>query len=188
MGPLRDVMEKLPMFGDMIPEGANLDDSELVRTKAMVSSMTKDERRDIELFRKHPSRLTRVAKGSGRTPKEVADLLQRFAFMRQMMGSVGQQAGMLGRIPGMKQLAMARNLRSAVRTGGLEGNPMMAGLAEELLQAAVADQGGGFGGFGGFGGMGMPGGGGGGTRRAVDKDKKKALRKQQKQARKKSRR
>ncbi len=177
MGPLQDIFEKLPGFSDAMPEGFSVDDKELIKVKAMVSSMTRDERRNAELFRREPSRLRRVAKGSGREPKEVAELLQRFAFMQQMMGNIGSQAGMLGKLPGMKQLAMARNLKSAVKTQGLEHNPMMANLADELLQAAVAEQGG----------M-VPGGGvpPTTTRRAKKEDKKKK-RKAQRKARRKSR-
>ncbi|MCZ7684267.1 MAG: hypothetical protein M5U28_38030 [Sandaracinaceae bacterium] len=48
-------------------------------------------------------------------------------FMRRMMGDIGQQAGLLSKIPGMKQMAMAKRLNEMVKTGGLESNPMMAG-------------------------------------------------------------
>jgi signal recognition particle subunit SRP54 len=109
--------------------------------------------------------------------------------MQSLMGQIGQQAGMLQRLPGMKQLAMANKLRDAVKTGGLEFNPMMANLADSLLEAAVAG-----GGQGGLAGMpGMPGflnrPGAPGTRKVkLDPQKRKAQRKAQKQARKKSRR
>ncbi len=212
MGPLKDLMEKLPMFGDAMPEGMNLDEKELDRTKAMVSSMTKQERRDVTLFRDQPSRIERVAKGSGREAKEVGELLQRFVFMRQMMGDIGKQAGLLSKIPGMKQFANARRLRDVVKTGGLEQNPMMAQLADQLLEAAVAEGGQGgmpaglppglAGGLPGMGGMGgMPGGfppglagafgagpaAPGGARSAKNKKKSKNKRKQQKKSRRKSR-
>ena len=189
MGPLKDIFEKLPMFGDAMPEGLNIDESELDRTKAMVSSMTKQERKDPSLFQKQASRINRVAKGSGREAKEVADLLQRFAFMRNMMGNIGQQAGMLGKIPGMKQIAQARRMRNVVKTGGLEGNPMMAGLADQLLEAAIAEGGapGGMGGMGGLAGMlgqtqAAP-----SAVRRVDRNKKKSKRKMQKKSRRKGR-
>jgi signal recognition particle subunit SRP54 len=184
MGPLQDMFEKLPFFADSVPEGFKVDDQELVRIKAMVSSMTRVERKRPELFAKQPSRIMRVAKGSGRTPKDVAELLQRFAFMQKMLGSIGQQAGFLQKMPGMKQLAMARRLREAVSTGGME-NPMMANLANELLEAAVAEggPGAGFPGMPGFGG-GAP----GPRKKIIDEAKRKQLRKLQKKARKKSRR
>ena len=143
MGPLGDILEKLPGFGDTMPEGAQIDDRELVRTKAIVSSMTRQERRDPDLFRKEPSRLKRVARGAGREANDVAELLQRFAFMRQMMGGIGQQAGMLSKLPGMRQLAGANQMRKLIRTGGagLDDNPMLANLADTLLEAAVAEGG-----------------------------------------------
>jgi signal recognition particle subunit SRP54 len=191
MGPLQDMFEKLPFFADSVPEGFKVDDKELVRIKAMVSSMTRDERKRPELFAKQPSRMRRVARGSGHTEKDLAELLQRFAFMQKMLGSIGQQASLLQKLPGMKQLAMAKRLRDAVSTGGLE-NPMMSNLATELLEAAVAD--------GGAdpskllqnlppGMAGMLGAGGAGVRKKpMDPNKRKQLRKLQKKARKKSRR
>jgi signal recognition particle subunit SRP54 len=183
MGPLQDMFEKLPFFADSVPEGFKVDDKELVRIKAMVSSMTRVERKRPELFAKQPTRIVRVAKGSGRTPKDVAELLQRFAFMQKMLGSIGQQAGFLQKMPGMKQLAMARRLREAVSTGGLE-NPMMANLANELLEAAVAEGGPGAG----LAGLPGLGGGPGPRKKVIDEAKRKQLRKLQKKARKKSRR
>ena len=174
MGPLQDLLDKVPFFADSVPDGFQVDEREIGQIKAIVSSMTKKERAQAELFQKEPSRIVRVARGSGTAEKQVAEILQRFAFMKQMMGSIGTQAGMLGKIPGMKQLAAANRLRDAVRTGGLEGNPMMANLADQLLEAAVADQGG----------LGPD----AGTRRTVNKNKKKSKRKMQKKSRRKSRR
>ena len=195
MGPLQDMLEKLPFFADSMPEGFQVDERELHKIKAIVSSMTKAERKGPKLFIEQPARVKRVAKGSGRSDREVADLLQRFSFMQSLMGQIGQQAGLLQRLPGMKQLAMANKLRDAVKTGGLEFNPMMANLADSLLEAAVA--GGGQGGLGGMPGMppGMPNlpaflrpGAPGPRKVKVDPQKRKAQRKAQKQARKKSRR
>jgi len=138
MGPLHELFEKLPFFADSVPEGFRVDEKELKRAEAIVSSMTKRERLEPELFAKERSRIIRVAKGSGRTEREVIDLLQRFSFMKQMMGDIGHQAGLLSRIPGMKQLAEARRLNEFVRATGLEANPMMSALANQLLEAAVA--------------------------------------------------
>jgi len=175
MGPLKDLIEKLPFFPDGMPEGMNVDERELHRVKALVNSMTPLERTKVELFQKDRSRLARVAKGAGRKEKDVAELVQRFMFMRNMMGNIGQQAGMLSKLPGMKQLAMANRLKDAVQMGGLEGNPLMAGLADSLLEAAVA---------------GHPGGAAPmSTKKSLpDKNRKKSLRKMQKKSKRKSRR
>jgi signal recognition particle subunit SRP54 len=176
MGPLQDLLDKVPFFADSVPDGFQVDEREIGQIKAIVSSMTRQERGKSELFEKQPTRLVRVAKGSGTSEKQVAEILQRFAFMKQMMGSIGSQAGMLSKIPGMKQMAAANRLRDAVRTGGLEGNPMMANLAESLLEAAVAEQGG------------LGPGGSQAPRKIVDKGKKKSKRKMQRKSRRKSRR
>jgi signal recognition particle subunit SRP54 len=204
MGPLKDVFEKLPMFGEAMPEGMTFDDRELKKVEAVVSSMTRDERKRPELFQKEPTRIARVAKGSGRKPEDVIELLQRFAFMRRLMEDIGQQAGFLAKLPGMKQLALARKMKDVVRTSGLEANPLLGGIADELLQAAVAGHG-----PDGPGrmlppglaqGLGLPGArlsgragasaiaSGPGARKSVaDRDKKKQKRKMEKKARKKSR-
>jgi signal recognition particle subunit SRP54 len=176
MGPLQDLLDKVPFFADSVPDGFQVDEREIGQIKAIVSSMTRQERAQAELFKKQPTRLKRVAKGSGTAEKQVAEILQRFAFMKQMMGSIGSQAGMLSKIPGMKQMAAANKLREAVKTGGLEGNPMMANLTDSLLEAAVAEHGG----FG-PGAAEAP-------RKVVNKGKKKSKRKMQQKSRRKSRR
>jgi signal recognition particle subunit SRP54 len=173
MGSLQDIVEKMPFFPEGMPEGMNLDDRELGRIEAIVNSMTAKERIDPDLFDAQPSRLERVARGCGREEKDVKELIARFKWMRELMGGIGQQAGMLAKIPGMKQMAMARKLRDKVRFQGAGG---MEGIAAEMLESAVAD-------------MGGPGGpkkqprGG-----KVSKARKKNKRKQQRKSRKKSRR
>jgi signal recognition particle subunit SRP54 len=190
MGPLQDIFEKLPFFADSVGDNFKVDERELHRAKAIVQSMTRGERSEPALFSKQPKRLVRVAKGSGCSEKDVADLIQRFSFMKQMMAGLGQQAGMLSRIPGMKQLASARQLKNMMQAGpDLAGNPMMANLASELLEAAVAEGGmpGGFPGMPGMRGQMPAQGPQPGARRPVDKNKKKAQRKKEKAARRKSR-
>jgi signal recognition particle subunit SRP54 len=128
MGSLSEMVEKIPGVADSLPEGAKIDDNELVRIGAMISSMTDDERRFPERFvvtsweevvdggkRKKKrsafydqSRLRRVARGSGHKETEVADLLNRFAMMRQVMMQIGMSSGLLGKIPGFKQLAQMK--------------------------------------------------------------------------------
>src|SRR5258708_7501958 len=50
MGPLKDMVDKIPGMSEAIPEGAQVDDRELVRIGSMISSMTDDERRHPERF------------------------------------------------------------------------------------------------------------------------------------------
>src|SRR5262249_35669970 len=133
---------------------------------------------------REPSRATRIAKGSGQPEQQVQELVQKFLFMKQMMEGLGANMGLLSKMPGMKDVAMARQLRKQMAAGrpGMIGNPGMAGKP-------------------GFGlpGMGMPGLGLGGagpgesmtkmrTLSAAERNAKKAQRKREKDARRKSRR
>ena len=119
MGPL--TAEEIPGLAAALPDGAEIDDEEeFGRIGAIVSSMTKDERRHPERFvvpssnaiveqdtGKRPgtivydatydmSRLRRVAQGPGRAVHEVVDLLNRFAMMRRMMMQIGRSSGPIG--------------------------------------------------------------------------------------------
>ena len=116
MGSLKDLVDKLPlggMFPGGLPEGVNLDDRELVRIEAIIQSMTRFEKADPYALIREPKRVERISKGSGNKPEAVNELVQKFLFMKQMMGGFGQNmGGMMGKIPGMKQAAMARNMKN----------------------------------------------------------------------------
>ena len=61
---------------------------------------------------------TRIAKGSGQPETQVQELVQKFLFMKQMMEGLGSNMGMLGRVPGMKGVAMAKQMRKQMAQGG----------------------------------------------------------------------
>jgi signal recognition particle subunit SRP54 len=62
---------------------AAIDDDELVRTKAIVQSMTPNERREPKIL--NGSRRARIANGSGHTVTEVNRLVDRFDAAAKMM-------------------------------------------------------------------------------------------------------
>jgi len=124
MGSLRDLVDKIPMLGGQIPEGVDLDDRELVRIEAMIQSMTRSEKLDPYVLVREPGRVKRIARGSGQPEQGVGELVQKFLFMKQMIGNVGQNMGLMGKIPGMKQMGMAKNLRKAMAAGGMPGMGM----------------------------------------------------------------
>ena len=163
MGSLKDIMAKLPMQG-MIPKDVNLDDRELVKVKAMIDSMTEQERMNPSVF--NESRVRRIAKGSGTRPNDVQDLIKRFKSMRQMMGMMGKGlGGMLGKIPGMGglgQLNQMRKMAQSMMGGG--GMPALPGMPDMFGGGAVA------------------------APKKIDREKLKKLRKASKDARKKNRR
>lgn len=197
MGSLKDLVDKLPlggMFPGGLPQDVNLDDNELVRIEAMIQSMTRFERKDPYALIREPTRAERIAKGSGRKVEEVNELIQKFVFMRQMMTGLGQNMGMLGKLPGFKQAAMAKNMKKMMEGGGMPGGfPGMPGMGGFPGMPGM----GGFPGMPGMGGFpGMMPGMGGATGESLTKMKtlspaernaKKAQRKRERDARKKGR-
>jgi len=192
MGSIKDLIAKMPGMGDMLPPGANLDDSELGRVEAIIQSFTRFERRDPYALIREPTRVTRISKGSGQPEPQVQELVQKFLFMKQMMGGLGQNMGMMGKIPGMKNIAMAKQLRKQMAQGGgmpgMGGFPGMPGMG----LPGMGMPGMGFPGMG-MSGMGMPGAGSESMTKmrsmsTAEKNAKKAQRKREKEARKKSRR
>ncbi len=124
MGSLKDLVDKLPLGGMLpggLPSDVNLDDRELVRIEAMIRSMTRMERADPYALIREPKRTERIAKGSGTNAKAVSELVQKFLMMKQMMSGLGQNMGLMGKIPGMKQFGMAKNLKKMMAGGGFPG-------------------------------------------------------------------
>jgi len=104
MGSLQDLVEKIPFFKQMTGGGA-IDDRQMVRVEAIISSMTPRERQQPDII--NDSRKRRIAAGCGLSVKDVNDLLKRFGQMRDMMknisksGLLGKLASGFGKIPGM---------------------------------------------------------------------------------------
>ncbi|HCF99894.1 MAG TPA: signal recognition particle protein [Chloroflexi bacterium] len=86
MGPLSNIMEMIPgMRGAMKQMGGmpNVDDKNFKRIEAIITSMTKHERRSPGLI--DGSRRKRIARGSGTSVQEVNELLNRFKDMQKLM-------------------------------------------------------------------------------------------------------
>jgi signal recognition particle subunit SRP54 len=108
MGPLGELMEKFPLFGEL-PEGFQFDEKALGKIVAMVDSMTKVERQRPDVISE--PRVKRIARGSGRSEREVRDLLKQYNTMRGVMRQIGDAPGLLSRLPGIKQLFQLRKLQ-----------------------------------------------------------------------------
>ena len=110
MGSLKELMERMPFFSG-VSDKVNIDDSEIIRIKSMIQSMTEKERRNPDLMFAR-SRQARVAKGSGHSIKDVAELMQRFTAMRQMMSRLGTNTSWMSKIPGLRQVESIRQMKS----------------------------------------------------------------------------
>ena len=97
MGSMTKLLGMLPGANNaaMKKQIDSLDDKELVRTQAIVQSMTPEERRNPKVL--NGSRRSRIARGSGRTVTEVNSLVDRFSaaqkVMKQMRSGGGMPAG-----------------------------------------------------------------------------------------------
>ena len=91
MGPLEDLLKMIPGMGRSLPPGMKIDERELVRTEAMIQSMTPEERRRPETI--DGSRRRRIARGSGTSVQDVNRLLRDFLLMRRMVTQMGRSTG-----------------------------------------------------------------------------------------------
>ncbi len=90
MGPVGKVMDMLPMAA---AAAARIDsqqaERQLVRTQAILQSMTREERRRPDLL--NASRKRRVAAGSGTTVQEVNQVLRQYQQMRSLFKQAGRR-------------------------------------------------------------------------------------------------
>jgi signal recognition particle subunit SRP54 len=106
LGPLQDLLAMLPGIPGAKQQLKDLDvdEGEMARTEAIISSMTREERRNPAII--GGSRRLRIARGSGTTTAEVNALLKQFVQARKMMKSMMGMAGFGGR--GMKGLRLPK--------------------------------------------------------------------------------
>lgn len=118
MGPMREVLSKLPMFGQVADQ---VEEGQLQKVESLIHSMTPAERAQPDLIDK--SRTKRIARGSGRRSSDVRELVERFGQMREMMSALGS-GGMLSKIPGLGRLS------GAGVPGGVDPMAMLSGLGD----------------------------------------------------------
>ena len=102
MGSMSKMLGMLPGAGAIKKQIENFDDNELIRTQAIVQSMTPAERNDPKVL--NGSRRARIAKGSGRQVSEVNNLVDRFTAAQKMMKQMRSGKGMPN-IPGLGGMA-----------------------------------------------------------------------------------
>ncbi|MEG0844164.1 MAG: signal recognition particle protein [Romboutsia sp.] len=85
MGPLDKILGMMPGMGNIKDQlgDVDLNGKEIKRTKAIVQSMTIEERRNPTLL--NASRKKRIARGSGTSVQDVNRLIKQFNEMKKMM-------------------------------------------------------------------------------------------------------
>jgi signal recognition particle subunit SRP54 len=100
MGPLTSLLKMMPGVGSQLGS-LNVDDRDLDRLQAIITSMTPEERRNPAIL--NGSRRRRIALGSGTNVQAVNQLVKQFGQMQKMMRSLSQ-----GKMPNLQQLAGGR--------------------------------------------------------------------------------
>ena len=97
MGPLQGLLKMIPGMGQQLG-GLQVDDKELDRLEAIITSMTRAERANPKII--DGSRRRRIAAGSGTNVQAVSRLVKQFGQMQKMMRQLQK-----GQMPNMQQLA-----------------------------------------------------------------------------------
>lgn len=124
MGSIKKMMSMLPGAKGMREQLDNFDEREIVRTEAIIQSMTKAERVNPKLL--NGSRRLRIARGSGMTVTDVNQLVQRFEQAAKMMKTVAK--GGVPQVPGMGPIPGAgfgggRGKKQQPKKTSKSGNP-----------------------------------------------------------------
>jgi len=127
MGSMGKLLSMLPGAGAgaMKKQIENFDESEIVRTKAIVQSMTPQERVEPKIL--NGSRRARIAAGSGRKVQEVNALVDKFSAAQKMMKQMRKGGGMppgMAMPPGMPAMPAApRQVAPPAKKKSRSGNP-----------------------------------------------------------------
>ncbi|HET8673680.1 MAG TPA: signal recognition particle protein [Thermoleophilaceae bacterium] len=100
MGPISGILKMIPGLGSQLGN-MKVDDRELDRVQAIITSMTPQERANPSII--NGSRRRRIALGSGTNVSAVNQLIKQFAQMQKMMRQLSQ-----GKMPSLSQLARGR--------------------------------------------------------------------------------
>ena len=98
MGSMSKMLGMLPGMGDMKKQIENIDEREIDRVGAIISSMTPAEREDPKIL--NGSRRARIARGSGVQVSDVNGLIDRFTQAQKMMKQMAKGGAVPG-VPGM---------------------------------------------------------------------------------------
>jgi len=98
MGPLKKVLGMLPGAYNLPDDAMENAEEKMDAWRVMIQSMTKDEVEEPKII--DSSRARRIARGSGRTEKEVKELVNQYTMMKKMMKSLKRRQGaLLKRLP-----------------------------------------------------------------------------------------
>lgn len=93
MGSMKDILAMIPGMGAKVKD-VDIDERQIERTKAIIRSMTPEERRKPEML--NASRRRRISAGSGCSIQEVNQLIKQYEQTNQLMKQMRGGRGMGG--------------------------------------------------------------------------------------------
>ena len=127
MGSMSKLMGLLPGAAGMKKQIENFDESELVRTRAIIQSMTPMERNDPKVL--NGSRRSRIAVGSGRAVSEINSLVERFTQAQKMMKQM-RGGNMPAGLPNIGSMPKPQQSNNIPKKKSRSGNPAKRALEE----------------------------------------------------------
>ena len=154
LGGMGGIMGMLPGVGKMKKQmdAAGIDDSVFKRQQAIISSMTRQERKSPKLL--NANRKKRVAAGSGTSVQEINKLLKMHLQMSDMMKKMGKggMKGLMGSLGGMMggggMMGKMMGGMGGGMPGGMGGMPDLSRMDPKELERMAREMG--------MGGGGMP--------------------------------
>ncbi len=101
MGPLRKVLQMIPGAGSVPEEQLGVAEEKMRAWRVIIQSMTKKEVEEPRLV--DSSRAKRIARGSGRSEREVRELVNQYFTMRKMMKQMKRRGPTMKGMPFMKK-------------------------------------------------------------------------------------
>ena len=95
MGSFGEIFKLIPGANKLLPPGAEIDEREIGRVEAIISSMTEAERRKPRIL--NASRRKRIAAGSGTQVQDVNRLMKNYSQMKKLMKQLGKRPPGRGR-------------------------------------------------------------------------------------------
>ena len=129
MGSMSKLMGLLPGAAGMKKQIENFDESELVRTRAIIQSMTPLERNDPKVL--NGSRRSRIARGSGRAVSEINSLVERFSQAQKMMKQM-RGGNMPAGLPNIGSMPKPQQSNNIPKKKSRSGNPAKRALEEGI--------------------------------------------------------
>lgn len=143
MGGMNSMLKMLPGLGKLTSQlgEAGIDDSAFKKQEAILSSMTKAEKKKPALM--NASRKRRIATGSGTSVQEINKLMKQFAQMQKMMKKV-KKMGMGGMMKAMKGMMGGKNMDDLMGAmgGNMDADAMEGMMSDPKMKEMMAGMGG----------------------------------------------